>query len=120
MDMNQNDCDIWVQKQSKEEMDEKIIEYFIKLHQLEAKKVYLEDELLKTNIGLDFAHVMLNHWNESYRKIGREMPEKPQREEAEQNGSLGASMQTVVAGSHETRSETAPNPYLVAGLPSGY
>jgi len=120
MDEDQMSSDLFVHVRSKEAVDKQIIKYFNSVHKLEAKKVYLDEELFKTNLSLTTAHNHLNHLNESYRKIQRPMPEKPQWEEAGQNGSFDTRMRTVFDGSEETRSETAPNPYLVAGLSSGY
>jgi len=120
LDMNQKDCDLYVERQKKERVDKDIISFYHEVHIWAEKKVQLQEELSKISLYLDNAKECLVVLAESYRKIHRDMPEKPQWEEVGQNGSFDTSMRTVLDGSEETRSETAPNPYVVAGLSSGY
>ena len=127
MDREQTNIDHYVNSKSKELVDQEIIKFFNEVHNyevkivhLQAKIVPLQQELWTTNLSLTTAHNFLNLLNESYRKIQREMPEKPQWGEVGQNDSFDTSMRTVLDGSEETRSETATNPYVVAGLSSGY
>jgi len=120
LDMDQMSSDDYVDIKSKEVVDKEIIVYSNKVHNSEVEIVDLREKLFVTNLSLTTANNFLNHLNESYRKIQRPMPEKPKWEEVEQNDIFDISMRSVLDGSEETRSETAPNPYLVAGLSSGY
>jgi len=120
LDMNQRDCDLYVQRQEKERVDKDIISFYHEVHTWAEKKVQLQEELSKICLYLDNAKECLVVLAESYRNIEREMPPSPYSPPAGQNGSFDTRMRTVLDGSEETRSETAPNPYVVAGLSSGY
>ena len=115
--MNQNDSDLYVHDKSREKVDEDIIGFYNALNYWEEKKAQLQDDLFRADTYLKNANDNLICLAESYRKIQREMPERPQSQPAGRNLTYDAIMPTVVAGSHEAGSETASNPYLVAGLP---
>jgi len=115
--MNQNHVDLYVHQMSQQQVDEDIIRFYNDEKKWGEKKAQLQDELLRADTYLKNANDSLICLAESYRKIQREMPERPQSQPAGRNFTFDAIMPTVVAGSHERGSETASNPYLVAGRP---
>ena len=120
MDRDQISIDGFVDRKSKEMVDKDIINFYNDEHNSEVKIIHLTHKLMLANSKLTCAQKQLKHFTESYRKIQRPMPEKPQWEEEEEYECCDTSMPTVLDGSEETLSETAPNPYVVAGLSSGY
>jgi len=120
MDPDQFNVDCFVDTKSTESVEKEIIKLYNDEHNAEVKISHLTNELKLANSKFSVAQKYLKHFTESYRKIQRPMPEKPQWEEVEQNDRFVTSMPTLLHGSEETLSETATNPYVVAGLSSGY
>jgi len=120
MDLDQDSIDSFVDRKSKKMVEKEIIRLYNAEHNSEVKISHLEFQLTLANSTFALAQKHLKHFTESYRKIQRPMPEKPQWEEEEEYECCDTSMPTVLDGSEETLSETAPNPYVVAGLSCGY
>ena len=87
---------------------------------MENEIIRIQSELAFVDSGIWFNKICLEGLAESFRKLGREMPESPYSTPAPEGGSVDARMRTEAAGCSERLSEPAANPYVIAGQPSPY
>jgi len=124
MSERQDSYDLYVIKCTREEIDNETNKGYTYLLDLETQKhtcetkiseILAEVEFIQSGINVQTSH--LHGLAESLRKIGREMPQSPYSTPAGQHDTCDASMTTVAAGCDRARSDTAPNPYLIADRP---